>query len=128
MGNRTLALPSVESPTASLEAQVHTEQVRTVYLASPTTTIASMLVAALLLAISWAHVSHRLLLGWGLAVIAHQALRMYQYRAYRRTTPKDQAHPRWGRYYTLATTTAGLIWGSAGVIMFVPQSTLNVAC
>jgi two-component system, sensor histidine kinase len=127
MASRTPVSSSTESFDTPLEAQVHTEQVRTVYLASPTTTIASMLVAVLLLAISWTHVSHGLLLGWGLAVIAHQALRMYQYRAYCRASANDQAHPRWGRYYTLATTSAGLIWGSAGVMMFVPDSTLHLA-
>ena len=106
---------------AARSAQIRGDQVRTVYLHSPTTTIGSLVAGFALVAVMWDHVSHAVLAGWLLALCMHQSLRVYHYYSYR-AAGADQQSERWGRLYLAAATTAGLIWGSAGVLMFVPDS------
>ena len=108
-------------------AQIRSEQVRTVYLHSPTTTIGSLIAGAALVAVMWDHVPHGVLIGWLAALGVHQAFRVRHYRAYLRAGAEGQQSERWGRLYIMAATTAGLIWGSAGVLMFVPDSLAHQA-
>lgn len=112
---------------AKRSAQVHFEQVRSVYLHSPTTTIASLVAGAVLVAVMWNHVSHAVLLGWLLVLALHQSLRVYNYRSYINAGPVAQQSERWARLYIMAVTVAGLIWGSAGVLMYVPDSLAHQA-
>lgn len=102
--------------------QVRVEQVRSVYLQSPYTTIGSFVLGALLLVVMWNEVPNAILLGWAAALCVHQGLRIYHYRRYRAASPEEQADPKWGRLYTMAASLAGCIWGSAGFVMFVPDS------
>jgi two-component system, sensor histidine kinase len=114
--------------TATLgDARIRSEQVRTVYLHSPTTTIGSLVAGAALVAVMWDHVSHAVLVSWLLALCLHQALRVHHYRGYLRAGPEGQRAERWGRLYIMAAATAGVIWGSAGVLMFVPDSLAHQA-
>jgi two-component system, sensor histidine kinase len=103
-------------------AQVRVEQVRSVYLHSPTTTIGSLVAGAALVAVMWNHISHSILIGWMLALCVHQSLRVHHYRSYLRAGVEGQQADRWGRLYILAVTAAGVIWGAAGVLMYVPDS------
>ena len=102
--------------------QVRAEQVRSVYLQSPYTTIGSLAAGALLVSVMWGEVSPRILVSWAVILCLHQALRILHYRSYMKAAPEDQAEEKWARRYMFAVTTAGLIWGSAGFLMFVPAS------
>jgi len=108
-------------------AQVRVEQVRLVYLHSPTSTIGSLVAGAALVAVLWNHISQYILIGWMLALCLHQSLRVYHYRSYLRAGVEGQQSDRWGKLYVMAATTAGLIWGSAGVLMYVPDSLAHQA-
>jgi signal transduction histidine kinase len=110
-----------EAISARRRAQIRSDQVRTVYLHSPTTTIGSLIAGTALVAVMWDHVSHPVLLGWLLVLCLHQALRVYHYFSYRAAGANQQSE-RWGRLYVAAAISAGVIWGSAGVLMFVPDS------
>ena len=112
---------------ARRSAQIRSEQVRTVYLHSPTTTIGSLVAGAALVAVMWDHVSHALLTGWLVVLCLHQVLRVHHYRSYLRAGPEGQQSERWGKLYIAAAATAGVIWGSAGVLMFVPDSLAHQA-
>ena len=108
-------------------AQVRVEQVRSVYLHSPTTTIGSLVAGAALVAVMWNHVSHVALIGWLAALCLHQSLRVHHYRSYLKAGPEEQQSGRWARLYIMAVTVAGIIWGSAGVLMYVPDSLAHQA-
>ncbi len=122
MSEQQSLAPSTEAPALpklDVAARVLAEQIRSVYLQSPTTTIGSLVVGALLLAIMWDHVPHTWLIVWALVLCTHQALRVHHYLSYRRATPAEQGDARWGRLYTIAVSLAGCIWGGAGALMFV---------
>jgi signal transduction histidine kinase/CheY-like chemotaxis protein len=93
-----------------------------VYLHSPTTTIGSLVAGAALVGAMWSSVSHAVLIGWYVALCLHQTLRVHDYYGYLRADPEGQQAEHWGRRYIFAAATAGVIWGSAGVLMFVPDS------
>jgi signal transduction histidine kinase len=115
--------PAVASADAEQRAsQVRGEQVRSVYLHSPTTTVASLVTGGALVVVMWHQIPHAVLIGWLLALCAHQSLRVLHYRSYLKATPAQREHPRWGKLYIMAAAIAGLIWGSAGVLMYVPDS------
>ncbi len=96
-----------------------------VYLHSPATSGSSIVAGDLLIAALWNTVSHTSLLIWGAALTIHQVFRIYSYRRYLATNPDASQSRPWGRLYILATTIAGLIWGSAGILFYVPESTLS---
>ncbi len=109
-----------------LDLRVRAEQIRLVYLHSPTTSGGSLVAGAFLIAVLWDAVPHATLLSWGATLLVYQALRFYNYRRYMAAAP-DAAHSRpWGRLYILSTTIAGCIWGSAGLLFYVPHSTLSL--
>ncbi|MGH8642091.1 MAG: sensor histidine kinase, partial [Burkholderiales bacterium] len=119
--------PAADGVDARRRAQIRVDQVRTVYLHSPTTTIGSLVAGTALVAVMWNHVSHAVLMGWLLALCLHQALRIYHYRSYLRASVESRQSERWGKLYIMAAATAGLIWGSAGVLMYVPDSLAHQA-
>jgi len=113
------ALPS------SLTERVRAEQIRMVYLHSPTTSGGSLVAGAFLIFIMWDTVAHGILLAWGVTMAVYQAFRIHSYRRYLAAAP-DAAHAApWGRLYILTTTIAGCLWGSTGVLFYVPDSTLS---
>lgn len=116
-----------DAAAARRRAQIRSEQVRTVYLHSPTTTLGSLVAGLALVAVMWDHVSHPVLIGWLLVLCLHQALRVYHYRSYLLAGAENQQAERWGKFYVVAAATAGVIWGSAGVLMFVPDSLAHQA-
>lgn len=107
--------------------QIKTEVVRSVYLHSPATTTGSLIAGFVLVAVMWNVVSNAMLVTWLAALLAHQAVRIHHYRSYVKAGAEDQAADRWGRLYVLAATIAGCIWGSAGFLMFVPESIAHQA-
>ncbi len=123
------AQPELADEVAGSEAmnqdeRVRAEQIRMVYLHSPTTTGGSLVAAAFLIAVMWNSVSHAILLSWGAIMVVYQAFRILSYRRYVAARP-DAAHSRrWGRLYILSTTIAGCLWGGAGLLFFVPESAL----
>lgn len=100
---------------------------RSVYLQSPYTTAGSLLAGALLVTLMWGRIPALVLVAWATALCVHQALRIVHYMQYLKADAREQANARWGRLYTFAATTAGFIWGSAGFLMFVPDSIAHQA-
>ena len=97
-----------------------------VYLHSPTTTGGSIVASLFLIAVMWNTVPHAVLLAWGGVMALHQAIRIYSYRRYLAANPDASQSRQWGRRYIVATTVAGCIWGSAGLLFYVPESTISL--
>jgi signal transduction histidine kinase len=107
--------------------QIRAEQVRSIFVHAPATAIGSLIAGAVLLASMWNYVSKLVLIGWMTLACLHQGLRLFHYHRYMKATPVDREHERWGHIYTVSTAVAGVIWGSAGVLMFVPGSVAQQA-
>ncbi len=114
----------LETAHSDLGERVRAEQIRMVYLHSPTTSGGSLFAGAFLITVMWDAVPHAILLIWGGVLVVHQAFRIYTYRRYLAANPDVSQSRRWGHLYILATTIAGCIWGSAGLLFYVPESTV----
>jgi signal transduction histidine kinase len=106
----------------SLREKVRAEQIRTVYLHSPTTTIGSLVAGAFLAWMAWDKVAVGVIASWAAALLLHQAVRVYHYGAYLRANPGPAESVRWGRLYIGAAIIAGLIWGASGIFFYIPEA------
>jgi two-component system, sensor histidine kinase len=112
----TEALPTKHAP------EVLARQINAVFMQSPMTTIGSLIAGIALVYGMAGAVSSSTLSLWLAALCVHQGLRIYHYSSYRRASPRPADMDRWGRRYKFTSFTSGLIWGSAGYLMFVPDS------
>ena len=113
--------PAAPAEDGSLREKVRAEQIRTVYLHSPTTTIGSLVAGAFLVWMAWDKVATGVIASWAAALLLHQAVRVYHYGAYLRANPSPAESVRWGRLYIGAAVIAGLIWGASGIFFYVPD-------
>jgi two-component system, sensor histidine kinase len=114
--------PAAPADDGSIGEKVRAEQIRTVYLHSPTTTLGSLVAGAFLVWTAWDKVSGGVIASWAAALLLHQAVRVYHYRAYLRANPGPAESARWGRLYVGAAIIAGLIWGASGIFFYIPDS------
>ena len=86
-------------------------------------TIVSLIASAIIAgAVMWQRVNHLLILGWIFAVIVLKVGNYFLIRAYRRRQPQPDLARRWANYFTFTSLLMGVVWGSIGVIFFVPDS------
>lgn len=99
---------------------VRAEQIRTRLQNYPLMVAGQMLLAPLLCALMWQVVDHAVLLGWLALVYAAHLVEMGYWGAYRRASGTIAECKRWRTRFILFVATLGTLWGSIGVLMFVP--------
>jgi len=90
-----------------------------------------LLGAGILAAVMWDEVSPLLVGGWFTLILANQGWRAALARAWRRARPGMAATARWGRYWSIGSTLAGALWGTAAVAFFpssAPHQALLIVC
>jgi len=96
------------------------------YSSLPRMIVSGTVLPLVVVAVMWRHIDHRLLLGWCMAILVLTAVRLLMVRRYMRragsSADKLADAPRWGRYFTLTALLNGLLWGSAAMMFFVPDS------
>jgi len=96
-------MAAIPQGAGSIDRKIRAEQIRTVYLYSPTTTIGSLIAGAFLVWTIWDRVPVGLISAWTAALALHQAVRVYHYRGYLRANPDpEQAGPWAGATRCLA--------------------------
>ncbi|WP_212786284.1 sensor histidine kinase [Ferrigenium kumadai] len=99
---------------------IRAEQIRARLQNYPLMVGGQMLLAPLLCALMWQAVDHGTLLGWlALVYIAHLAEIGY-WAVYRKANGTMAECKRWRTRFILFVTVLGSLWGSIGVLMFVP--------
>jgi len=88
---------------------------------------AGMLGAVLLISIMWAAVDTAVLISWLAAIFAISLLRLRLASLFLQADPSAQEHPKWTAWFAGTVLVAGCVWGSAGVLMFVPERPEYVA-
>lgn len=115
---------TTSAPTASVQRDllVNAEQIRALYSQLPKSTAGMVAGGLVVIGAMWSEVSHLALLLWFAAILLNQCWRLYLFLRYRRNPPTPEEAPRWGRYWTVGAGISGIIWGSAGIFMFVPDA------
>ena len=113
-----MALTSALAP--RLLARARADQVATLFTQWRRTTAAMALGAAILIVVMWGTVPPALFAAWFATILANQAWRWELVRRYRAAAPRVEQSARWGRAWSLGSTSAGALWGLAGAMLFVP--------
>lgn len=111
-------------PTAGLQRDllVHAEQVRVLYSQLPKS-MAGMVVGGLVvIGGMWNQIAHWILLVWYAALLLHQSWRLQLFLRYRRSPPTAPEAKRRGIHWAIGAGISGMVWGSAGIFMFVPDA------
>jgi two-component system, sensor histidine kinase len=115
-------LLSAEALPSKHALEVRSRQINAVFMQAPMTTIGSLIAGVALVYGMAGEVRPLILSLWLAALCAHQAVRIHHYSSYRKANPRPEDMDRWGRRFLLMSISGGLIWGSAGYLMFVPDS------
>jgi two-component system, sensor histidine kinase len=99
---------------------IRAEQVRARIKSYPLMLISELVLAPLLVLLAWNKVPHAVLQGWLAAVLCINVIEFYFWRSRRTLTRTVAQNQAWNRLFQMLTLPAAFIWGSAGVLMFVP--------
>ncbi len=110
--------------TASVQRNllVNAEQIRALYSQLPKSTAGMIAGGLVVIGAMWDQVSHPALLAWFAAMLLNQIWRLFLFARYRRNPPAPEEARRWGGYWVIGAGISGIIWGSAGIFMFVPDA------
>jgi len=99
------------------------EQVKLLYEGIPLSALATVVNAAVLVGIEWGTVGHPALLGWLACILVLTSLRYMLTLAYQRIRPGVEQNAVWERRFLIGSVAAGILWGSASVLVF-PENSL----
>lgn len=117
-------LSAVPSPETT-EGQTHLialEQVRLLYLNSSTAQVVILLNGLLLAAVQSTALGYLPALTWLALLCATNAVRIAMAVAYRRAGPDVADAVYWRNLFCFGAALSGVVWGTAGVILFPPDS------
>jgi two-component system, sensor histidine kinase len=115
------------SASALREREIRTECVRTMYRQTPNSIAAALAVTVYMVVTLWRSEPHASIAYFlGLQALS-QLYRSYVLLGYRRATLSVANSAQWARRYTQYMLSAGLVWGSAGLIFLQTQNPLSQA-
>lgn len=106
---------------------IRAEAIRTLYAQMRNTSLASIVVTAYMIGVSWAFTSHAVILGWAIVQCASIAVREGMIRAFHRRERPIAELERWASYYVLHQAGVGFIWGSTIFLFAHPEQPITVA-
>ena len=104
---------------------VRAELLRLLFAYVPAVLVVNLVNGALIVAVFWDAVPAHLLVVWYAVLLATLAGRTALYIRYRRMPAMPDQTSRWARLATLGSAAAGVLWGAAGGLFFVPYSPIN---
>ncbi len=97
---------------------VRGEQIRTLYEQSRPVLLANVLNALIVSGIFWKDGPRLFLVVWCGSMALMAVVRAELGRGFRRARPGPAEAPRWGLYFVSGSAVAGLLWGTAGAVLF----------
>jgi signal transduction histidine kinase/CheY-like chemotaxis protein len=91
----------------------------------PRSVLGSMVGAAALLAVYWNAQGRAVLAGWFIAMLLESLARLRMSRAYRLARIDADNIGAWSRRWVLQAAVAGVLWGAAGALFFMPADPLK---
>ncbi len=111
---------------ASLEhPQLYAEQVRLLYGNALVGLIATLINSAVLVFILRNVVSYRVLTAWFVCLVLVSVARYVQLSWFRRIPPGASDVGHWGTWFVIGLALSGIIWGSAGIVLYPVESTIH---
>ncbi len=117
--------PLGRNPASREHPQLYAEQVGLLYRNAPLGVIGTLVNAAVLVFILRNLVPHRVLTVWFLCILLVSIARFVQFSRFRRVTPESSDVSRWGTWFVIGLALSGIIWGSAGIVLYPVESTIH---
>src|SRR6185503_4401067 len=102
--------------------EIRAAEIRLLYEQLPSAQTATIVNAAILIAVLWRQIPHLFLIGWLLFIVLVVCGRYALRRSYMRQSVGSEASHPWGRQYLYGVVANGLLWGVAGYFFFTPPS------
>ena len=100
--------------------EIHLGQISQVYRNQPVGLIANLVNSVFLIFIHWNVISSTILLGWFGAMVTVTGIRYLLFLRYKRADIILGKASRWEGMFITGVMISGLIWGSAGILLFPP--------
>jgi signal transduction histidine kinase len=107
--------------------QLYAEQVRLLYRNAPFGLIATLINSVVLVFILRSVVPHRILTTWFVCILLISTARLVLLARFRRVQPEASDIGRWGTWFVIGLALAGIIWGSAGIVLYPVESVIHQA-
>lgn len=107
--------------------QVRAEQMRTLVNGYPSNISVSMVLAILVVWLMWSKIGHGVLITWIVLLYAFHIQEFFRWLNYPRAIRSIEECQLWQRQFLLSDILGGMIWGSAGLFMFVQGDPLYQA-
>ena len=82
----------------------------------------NLAVSSVVVGLLWIHVDTGTMGLWAAAVVVTTLGRFVLALQYGRAKPADADMARWGIYFLIGSAVSGALWGSGGILLFVPDS------
>lgn len=119
--------PGAREPAQRRETQVREAQLHALHNQSGVALAASAMAALLLVLVMWESVPKAILFGWLGVFFVLLTYRLLHLLRYRRAAPLRERAEAWLRHFMLGALASGCVWGSAGLLMYVPDSLAHQA-
>ena len=106
----------------SKEEQLFAGQVDLLYKQGPLAFFATLANGLILALVLWGVVSHRAMVLWLGCLLLVTMARLGFVLKYRRVSAQDREPRRWGYFFLAGVALSGIIWGSAGIVLFPRES------
>jgi len=120
-----LLLAQLRNSESRAHSQIYTEQVRLLYRNAPLGLIATLINSAVLVYILRNVVPHRVLIAWFACILLVSTLRLVQLSRFRRIPAGSPDVGRWGTWFIIGLGLSGIIWGSAGILLYPARSIIH---
>lgn len=107
--------------------RIRAEQMRALIAGYPTNILASVALALLVVWFMWGKIAQGVLLSWLALLYAFHAFEFLHWLTYPREVADIPECKRWQKQFLLSDSLGGAIWGSAGLLLFVPGEPLYQA-
>lgn len=103
----------------NIEKRIKAELIRLLYGNAMVVLIGSGITAIILFILMWDSVPLWLNVSWLIAIIVLYSTRLYWILKISRDKPNDDQTPVWEQRFVLGALFSGLLWGSAGILIFI---------
>jgi len=110
---------------ADHEKLIRTEQVKLLYAGMPVSALATIANALVLTAAVWSSTGHVPMIIWLTGMMVITLARFLLKLAYDRVQPDVEQNSRWERHFIIGTMAAGVMWGSASLLIFPEDSIVH---
>ncbi|MCU7950946.1 MAG: response regulator [gamma proteobacterium symbiont of Bathyaustriella thionipta] len=107
----------------TIEQRVRFQQITMLYNAMPLAALATIFAATLLIIGQWTVIEHQALFIWAGCLALITLLRILLTYSFKKKSPAPDEIVLWEKWFYLSTISAGIIWGSTGILLF-PENNL----